>query len=75
MNKMIKVCVIGSIVYGAMEFAYSFGKGQMLGILKAYNASAEDCIDLLSSDKRKKARFISRVAKNTEEYKASKNEA
>lgn len=75
MNKMIKVCVIGSIVYGAMEFAYSFGKGQMLGILKAYNTSAEDCIDLLSSDKRKKARFISRVAKNTAEYKASKIES
>lgn len=74
MNKMIKVCVIGSIVYGAMEFAYSFGKGQMLGILKAYNASAEDCIDLLSSDKRKKARFISKVAKLTEECEASKIE-
>ena len=47
----------------------------MLGILKAYNASAEDCIDLLSSDKRKKARFISKVAKLTEECKASKIES
>lgn len=72
---MLKICVIGSIVYGAMEFGYSFGKGRMLGILKAYNASAEDCIDLLSSDKRKKARFISKVAKLTEECKASKIES
>ena len=75
MNKMLKICVIGSIVYGAMEFGYSFGKGRMLGILKAYNASAEVCIDLLSSDKRKKARFISKVAKLTEECKASKIES
>lgn len=63
MNKMIKVCVAGCITYGAMEFMYSVGKGRMLGILQAYDISADDCVDILHNDKRKKAHFISMVAK------------
>ena len=75
MNKMIKTGAIVSIVVGAIEFGCLYGKGSILGVLKAYNGSAEDCIDALSSDKHKRSRFIATIAKLTSESKASKIES
>lgn len=68
MNKLIKVCVVGEIAYGLMEFGFTLGKGNMLGILKAYGVSATDCVDALSEDNRKRLKFIAEVAKIRADY-------
>ena len=62
MNKLVKVCVIGGIAYELMEFGYTLGKGSMLGFLKAYGASATDCVDAFSEDNCKRLKFMAKVA-------------
>ena len=46
-KKVAKVCVIGGILYGAVELGYDLGKGQMLGILRKYNISADDMLTMV----------------------------
>lgn len=75
MNKLIKGCVIGGIVYGLMEVGYTLGKGNMLGILKAYGVSATDCVDALSEDNRKKSKFMAKFANIRANYLKSKIES
>lgn len=75
MNKLIKVCAIGGIMYGMMEFGYTLGKADMLGILKALNVLPTDAIDIFSEDNHKKLKFIASVAKLKADHLKSKIES
>ena len=63
MNKLIKTCIVGGIVYAMCDTAYQLGKGHILGILAKSDVSASQCIDAMSDDKRLRAKFIRMVAK------------
>lgn len=68
MNKLIKMCVIGGIAYELMEVGYTLGKANMLGILKAFDVSATNCVDELLKDNRKKSKFMAKVANVRADY-------
>nr|DAV35674.1 MAG TPA: hypothetical protein [Caudoviricetes sp.] len=53
MNKLIKRCAIGGIIWGTLELGFILGKGYMLGVLKAYDISVIEAITLYSGDSRK----------------------
>ena len=63
MNKLIKTCIVGGIVYAMFDMVYQLGKGHVLGVLAKANVSASECIDAMSNDKRLRAKFIRMVAK------------
>ena len=44
MNKLIKRCAIGGIALGTLELGFILGKGYILGVLKACDASATETI-------------------------------
>ena len=67
MNKFIKTCIIGGIVYVMCDATYRLGKGHMLGILAKTNVSASQCMDAISDDKRLRVKLVSKVAKFTKE--------
>lgn len=67
MNKIIKGCVIGAVLYGVTEFGFEFGKSHMLGTLAKYDCSPNEAISLLEADKRRKLKFIANVAKIVKE--------
>ena len=62
MNKLIKRCAIGGIIWGTMELGFILGKGYMLGVLKAYDISVLEAITLYSGDSRKSLRFMTKLA-------------
>lgn len=63
MNKLIKTCIVGGIVYMMCDTAFQTGKGHILGVLAKADVSASQCIDAISDDKRLRAKLISAVAK------------
>ncbi len=63
MNKLIKTCIVGGIVYMMCDASFQMGKGHILGILAKADVSASQCIDAMSDDKRLRAKFIRMVAK------------
>ena len=67
MKKLIKICVIGGIVYAVGNVCYFTGKGQMLGLMKKYDVSASETIQVFSNDKKWRLKFISWVANQTVE--------
>ena len=58
MNKQIKdvvkVCVIGGILYGTVELGYVLGKGTMLGFLCKHNLSADDMLIMVGPNTNRK---------------------
>lgn len=62
MNKLIKTCIVGGIVYAMCDTAYQFGKGHVLGVLAKMNMPASQCIDAISDDKRPRVKFVKMVA-------------
>ena len=67
MNKLIKTCIVGGIVYMMCDASYQMGKGDVLGVLAKSDVSASQCIDAISNDKRLRAKFIRMVAKIVKE--------
>ena len=67
MNKLIKTCIVGGIVYMMCDASYQIGKGHILGILAKADVSASQCIDAISNDKRLRAKLIKIVAKINKE--------
>lgn len=67
MNKLIKTCIVGGIVYMMFDASYQMGKGHVLGVLAKSDVSASQCIDAMSDDKRLRAKFIRMVAKITKD--------
>lgn len=47
MNKAIKICVAGTILYGTISIGYAMGEGTMLGILTKYNLNPNEVIEAL----------------------------
>ena len=68
MNKLIKSCAIGGIIWGATELSFLYGKGYVLGVLKAYEKSATDAITICSGDSSKKLRFMAKIANSTTDW-------
>lgn len=58
MNKQIKdvvkVCIVGGVLYGGVELGYVLGKGAMLGVLLKHNLSADDMLKIIESNKDEK---------------------
>lgn len=67
MNKFIKMCIVGGIVYAISDVSYQLGKGRILGVLAKTNMSASQCIDVISDDKHLRAKFVKMIAEITEE--------
>ena len=67
MNKLIKMCIVGGIVYVISDVSYQLGKGRILGALAKTNMSASQCIDAISDDKNLRVKLIKMIAKMTEE--------
>ena len=67
MNKLIKTCIVGGIVYAMCDMTYQLGKGRMLGALAKANVSASQCIDAISDDKHLRVKLVKMVAKITKE--------
>lgn len=63
MNKLIKTCIVGGIVYMMCDASFQMGKGHILGVLAKADVSASQCIDAISDDKRLRAKLIRMVAK------------
>lgn len=67
MNKLIKTCIVGGIAYMMYDASFQMGKGYVLGVLAKADMSASQCIDVISDDKRLRAKLIKMVAKITKE--------
>lgn len=67
MNKIVKGCIIGTVLYGMTEIGFELGKCHMLRIMAKYDISPNEVISILSEDKRLKSRFIANVAKIAKE--------
>lgn len=67
MNKLIKACVVGGVVYAMCDASYQLGKGRMLGVLAKTDVSASQCMDVISDDERLRVKFVRMVAKCTKE--------
>ena len=67
MKKLIKVCIIGGIVCAVADVCYFAGEGRMLGLMKKYDVSASETIQVFSNDKKWRLKFISWVANQTVE--------
>lgn len=67
MNKLIKMCIVGGIVYVMSDASYQLGKGRILGVLAKTNMSASQCIDIISDDKNLRVKLVKMIAKMTEE--------
>lgn len=67
MNKLMKMCIVGGIVYVMSDVSYQLGKGRILGALAKTNMSASQCIDAISDDKHPRAKLVKMIAKITEE--------
>ena len=67
MKKLIKMCIVGGIVYVMCDASYLLGKGRILGFLAKTNVSASQCIDVISDDKNLRVKLVKMIAKMTEE--------
>lgn len=65
MNKLIKTCIVGGIVYAMCDVSYQLGKGRMLGILAKTDVSASQCMDILTDDERLRVKFVEKIAEIT----------
>lgn len=52
MNKLIKTCIVGSIIYAISDASYQIGKGHMLGALAKTDLTGSQGMDAISDDKR-----------------------
>ena len=70
MNKLIKTCVIGGIIWASAGTAFHMGKGYMLGLLCAYEGkkTPSDVLYVLSNDGHKVSKFIAKSAENGKRY-------
>ncbi len=62
MNKITKGCLLGLIVFGSMEIGDAIGKGWLLGYMAKHNVSGSDVIEILSSRKEPKIKFVRSIA-------------
>lgn len=76
MNKLIKTCVIGGIVWASAETAFHYGKGYMLGMMYAYQGKVNpsDMLYILSTDKRMRSKFIAKIAEKEKQIYKRKHE-
>lgn len=65
MNKLIKTCIVGSIIYAISDASYQLGKGRMLGVIAKTDLTGSQCMDAISDDKHPRVKFVSMVAKLT----------
>lgn len=65
-KQLIKIGIIGGVMYGIAELSFCFGKGTMLGIVSVHEEcfTANDLIGVISDDPRKRCKFMASVAKN-----------
>ena len=62
MNKIVKKCIVGSVIYVMCDISFHFGKGYMLGTMAKLDVTGSQCLNALSDDKRWRAKFIKKVA-------------
>ena len=60
-KKVVKVCVIGGILYGTVELGYVLGKGTMLGILRKHNLSADDVLTIIGPNTNRKRTITEKI--------------
>ena len=65
MNKLIKTCIVGSIIYAISDASYQMGKGRMLGALAKTDLTGSQVLNAISDDERPRVKFVSMVAKIT----------
>lgn len=64
-HEMIKVLLIGGVVYELVNLAYQFGKGDMLGTLTGFDVGPDDILPQLLCDQSMRAKTIIFSAKWT----------
>ena len=62
MNKFIKTCIIGGIIYVISDVSFQFGKGYILGPIIQNNMSGSQIMEAISNDKRLRVRFVKKIA-------------
>lgn len=62
MEKLIKVCIIGGIIYAVADACYFTGKGATLGLMKKYDKSASEVIQEISNSKNLRLKYVTWVA-------------
>lgn len=62
MNNIIKNCIIGGVIYVMCDISFQFGKGYMLGPMAKLDVTGSQALNVLSDDKRWRAKFIKKVA-------------
>ena len=62
MNNIIKKCIIGGVIYVMCDISFQFGKGYMLGPIAKLDVTGSQVLNVLSDDKRWRAKFIKKVA-------------
>lgn len=63
-KKIMKSLLIGGVVYIGMEYCYYLGKGNVMGILAAFENSIKpsEAIQLCATDKRWRNKLVAKVA-------------
>jgi hypothetical protein len=62
MNNIIKKCIIGGVIYVMCDISFQFGKGYTLGTMSKLDVTGSQALNVLSDDKRWRAKFIKKVA-------------
>lgn len=60
-KKVVKTCVIGGILYGAVELGYVLGKGTMLGLLRKHNLSVDDALTMAGLNTNRKRTITEKI--------------
>jgi len=62
MNKIVKKCIVGGVIYVMCDMSFHFGKGFMLGNIAKLDVTGAQALNALSDDKRLRVKFIKKVA-------------
>lgn len=63
MKKFIKPMIIGAGIYGLCELSCQLGKAYMLGLMSAYNYTADETIDISNNSNSFISKFVGKTAK------------
>ena len=67
MNKLIKACIIGGIIYVISDVSFQLGKGYILRPIIKNNMTGSQIIEAISNDKRLRVRFVKKIAELKDE--------
>lgn len=67
MNKLIKTCIVGCIIYAISDVSFQLGKGCILRPIIQNNMTGSQIIEAMSNDKRLRVRFVKKIAELKDE--------